>query len=370
MGTAAAWALKKRGLSALVLERFSHVHDMGSHGGETRIIRHAYAESPEYVPLVLRADHLWQELEAETGERVLVRCGGLELAAPGHGHARAARDSADEYGLPYEWLSPAEVNARWPQFSVPDGWDALFSADSGFLLTEPALRGMATLAQSGGAHILEQSPVTDWGATRDGVWVDAAGEHYSAEFLIITAGAWSLQVAAAFGLPLEIRRKALWWQAVDDIRRYTPDRMPVFITDSPVGEIYGFPVHGTSGLKIANHAGGEPVDVDTVDRTTRPGENRDCLELARFLLPGVRSEVVQSAICLYAVTPDHDFVVDRHPDHPHVVVGAGFSGHGFKFAPAIGELLVELVTGERVQTVDRLSLQRFQNLAQPATAVV
>ena len=158
MGTAAAWALGKRGLKTLVLEQFHHVHDQGSHGGETRVIRHAYAESPEYVPLVRRADQLWQELEAATGEQVLVRCGGLELAAPGFAHARAARASADAHGLSYEWLAPAEVMSRWPAFRVPDDWDALYSPDSGFLLTEPALRGMANAARELGATILERDP--------------------------------------------------------------------------------------------------------------------------------------------------------------------------------------------------------------------
>jgi glycine/D-amino acid oxidase-like deaminating enzyme len=117
MGTAAAWVLARRGIGVLVIEQFRHVHDQGAHGGETRIIRHAYAESPEYVPLVQRADALWTELEGLTGTSVLVRCGGLELAAPGHDHARSARLAADEHDLPYEWLSPAEASRRWPEFT-------------------------------------------------------------------------------------------------------------------------------------------------------------------------------------------------------------------------------------------------------------
>ena len=369
MGTAAAWALGKRGLSCLVFEQFQHVHAMGSHGGETRIIRHAYAESPEYVPLVQRADTLWQDLEVETGDNVLVRCGGLEVAAPGHGHARAARASADEHGLPYEWLTACEVVKRWPQFRIPEGWDALYSPQSGFLLTEPALRGMANLARAAGATILENSPVTAWGTSADGAWVEIASGRFAAEALIITAGAWTVEIAASLGLPIEIRRKTLWWQAVDDVERYQPDRMPVFITDSAAGEIYGFPIFGTPGLKIANHAGGEPVAINTVDRTVHTGENRDILELANLVLPGVRSDVVQSAVCLYAVTPDHDFIVDRHPESPRVVFGAGFSGHGFKFAPAIGEMLADLATDERRQPLPRLSLARFQNSGNPALTI-
>jgi monomeric sarcosine oxidase len=359
MGTAAAWALARRGVKPLVLEQFQHVHDLGSHGGETRIIRHAYAESPEYVPLVQRAARLWQELEDETGEQVLVRCGGLELAAPGYRHARAARASADEHGLSYEWLHPEDVTERWPAFRVPDDWDALFSPSSGYLLTEPALRGMATAARRLGATFLEHTPAISWDMTPDGAWVQTPSERFTTDALIITGGAWAARLLAGLGLPLEVRRKTLWWQRVANPEQFTPERFPVFISDSPAGEIYGFPLHGSTGLKIANHAGGEPVDPETVDRTTRPGENRDCLELAANVLPGVTSEVVQSAVCLYTVTPDTDFIVDRYPRADRVALGAGFSGHGFKFAPAIGELLADLVTDPAAQPLPRLSLSRF-----------
>src|SRR3954451_8857981 len=165
MGTAGARALKRRGQRTLVLEQFQHVHAFGSHGGETRIIRHAYAESPEYVPLVQRADRLWQELEAESGERILVRSGGLELAAPGYSHARDARAAADIHDLNYEWLAPAEANYRWPAFQVPEDWDVLFSRDSGFVLTEPALRSMGNLATELGSRIVEHAAVESWGTT-------------------------------------------------------------------------------------------------------------------------------------------------------------------------------------------------------------
>ena len=360
MGTAAAWALGKRGLKTLVLEQFDHVHDRGSHGGETRVIRHAYAESPEYVPLVHRADQLWQELEASTGEQVLVRCGGLELAAPGFAHARAARASADAHRLSYEWLTPHEAMSRWPAFRVPEDWDALYSSDSGFLLNEPALRGMANAARALGATILERTEAVAWGAEPENVWVDTPGGRYEASALIVTAGAWATRTLTDIAIPIHILRKTLWWQEVIDPRQFEPERFPVFITDSPAGEIYGFPVYGVPGLKIANHAGGEITDPVTVDRSTRPGENRDCLELAARVLPGVTSHLIKSAVCLYAMTPDTNFIVDRHPRLPRVVIGAGFSGHGFKFAPAIGELLAELITDPAAEPIPRLKISRFQ----------
>lgn len=359
MGTAAAWALVKMGLRPIVFEQFGHVHTMGSHSGETRIIRHAYAESPDYVPLVLRADQLWQELEAETNQQVLVRCGGLELAAPGYSHAARSRVAADEYGIPYEWLSPAECMARWPQFTVPEDWDVLYSSSSGYLLTEPAIHGMGTLARRGGATILEHAPVIDWGRDGEGVWLETAQGRYTAGAAIVTAGAWATKMLAALGLPIHILRKTLWWQRVARPEMYGPDRFPVFISDSTVGGIYGFPVHDGDGLKIANHEDGEPTTAESVDRTTRPGENDDVLELARLLIPGATADVVKSAVCLYAMTPDHDFILDRHPEMPNVAIGAGFSGHGFKFATAVGEVLAEMVTNPLQRPMPRLSLERF-----------
>ena len=359
MGTAAAWALGKRGLRTLVLEQFQHVHDQGSHGGETRVIRHAYAESPEYVPLVRRADQLWQDLEAKTGEQILIRSGGLELAAPGYSHARAARASADEHGLSYEWLTPQEASTRWPAFQVPEDWDALYSPDTGFLLTVPAMQAMGNSARALGATILENTAAVHWGSEPNSVWVETASERFEADALIVTAGVWSTRILGDLGLPIHIRRKTLWWQQVADPGSFAPDRFPVFIADSPAGEIYGFPVFGIPGLKIANHAGGEHVDLETVDRSTRPGENRDCLELAARVIPAVMPHVVKSTVCLYAMTPDTDFIIDRHPAFSRVAIGAGFSGHGFKFAPAIGELLADLVTDAGTKTIHRLQLSRF-----------
>jgi glycine/D-amino acid oxidase-like deaminating enzyme len=227
------------------------------------------------------------------------------------------------------------------------------------LLTEPALHGMAGEARKGGATILEETPVTRWGADAASVWVETATARFAAGALIVTAGAWSSRMLAELGLPLEVRRKTLWWQAVDVPELHTPDRFPVFISDSRHGEIYGFPIYGTPGLKIANHTGGEPTDPSTVDRTTHAGENADCLRLAAELLPNVTDRVVKSAVCLYAVTPDMDFIVDRHPVFERVAIGAGFSGHGFKFAPAIGELLADLATRPATAPIPRLSLSRF-----------
>lgn len=363
MGLAAAWELAKRGKRALVLEQFTLVHDRGAHSGQTRIFRHAYAEGPEYIPLVMRADTLWTELEAETKTTVLHRVGGLELAAPGYLHARRARASAAHYGIDFEWLTPADIRRAWPMIHIPDDWEAGFGPGAGFLDVEPALHAMMTLARRGGVELREHTPVTSWGASSQGAWVQAGGQRYEAESLIITAGAWTGRLLQQLDLPLTIQRKVLWWLAVENPALYAPTRFPVFITDSVHGEVYGFPIHQQPGLKIANHAGGDPTDPEQVERTVRDDEKQDVIGLASWFFTGVTPQVVRSAVCLYARTPDTHFMLDRHPEWPHVVIGAGFSGHGFKFTPAIGEHLVSLALDPAVAPQALFRRDRFANVS-------
>lgn len=362
MGSAAAWALGKRGVRALVLEQYRHVHTMGSHGGRTRIIRHAYAESPDYVPLVQRADALWQELEAEAGDRILYRTGGLDLAAPGFAHARDARSSAEQFGLPFDWLDGVEVRHRWPVWNVGDDWEACYSPQAGYLAVEPGLRALAAGARRLGATVSEEECVREWHLDGAGVRIGTDRTTYTADRLIITAGAWSGQVLAELGLPLTVLRKTLWWFDLDDPALFAPDRFPVFITESEAGEIYGFPADEHGRLKVAAHSGGEPTDPQTVDRQIHAGEHRDVLGTAQRVLKGVSNRLVESSVCLYTMTPDTDFIVDRLPESPHVVIGAGFSGHGFKFATAIGEELASLALDPTAAPLPRLALSRFSAL--------
>jgi len=359
MGTAAAWELGRRGEKALVLEQFPHVHALGSHGGQTRIIRHAYAEGPEYIPLVLRADDLWMELEEESQTTVYHRVGGLEIAAPGYQHAERARLAAAEHNVPFEWMDGAEARRRWPMFNLPDDWQVGYGARSGFLDVDAALHAMGDQARIHGVKIRDEEPVRSWRIDGSGVRVISDDAEYTADRLIVTAGAWASRLLGELGLPLEVRRKVLFWLAVRDEAPFDPRRMPVYITDSPLGEIYGFPVYGRAGLKIARHDGGAPADPDTLDRAVHPGEEAVVLALARKLFPGVTGDVASSAVCMYTVTPDHNFIVDRHPEHPQVVIGAGFSGHGFKFASAIGEYLVDLAHDPMVTPMPILAIDRF-----------
>jgi monomeric sarcosine oxidase len=359
MGIACAWELARRGKRALVLEQFGLVHDRGAHSGQTRIFRHAYAEGAEYIPLVLRADSLWEELENQTKTQVLHRVGGLEMASPGHLHARRARESAAQYHIDFEWLTPAEVRQAWPMIHIPDDWEAGFGARAGFLDVERALNAMIQCARNGGVEFMPHTPVTSWGASKAGVWVTAAEARYDGDALIVTAGAWAGRALNELSLSLAIQRKVQWWFDVKDAGLYAPDRFPIFITDSDSGEIYGFPVYLSPGLKIGNHSGGDPTDPDHVNRIVQDDENQDVANFASWFLDGVTPNVLSHAVCLYARTPDGNFILDRHTEWPHVILGAGFSGHGFKFAPAVGEHLVSLALDRGQQPREIFRLNRF-----------
>jgi monomeric sarcosine oxidase len=364
MGTAAAWQLGLRGERALVLEQFNHVHSLGAHSGQTRVFRHAYAEDPDYVPFVLRADKLWMDLEAETGQTVLHRVGALELANESGGeHAARARESAVKYSLDFEWLEADEIRRRWPQFKIGDGWQGGFGASAGFLDVEPALHAMGSSARGNGVEIREYETVTDWDATENGVWVETANGRFTGDRLIITAGPWAWKVLAKVGISFYVLRKTLWWMDVSQPEQFTPDRLPVFMADKPGMGLYGFPIFGQPGLKYANHQGGNVVDPNTIDRTTSVAEAQEMIEGGRWLFGDViTGNVIKSTVCMYAMTPDGHFIIDRLPGHRNVAIGAGFSGHGFKFTTAVGEHLVNLVYNDSERPYDILALNRFATM--------
>lgn len=359
MGTAAAWALSTRGVSVLVLEQFGHIHTLGSHGGGTRIFRHAYAEGPEYVPLMFHADDLWCSLENELGTHIVHRVGILEMDAPGYDHAKRARASAEKNGVEFEWLDAAEIRRRWPAFTPPDDWEGGYSPIAGFLDIEAALSGLAAVAKRGDVTFSTDEPVVAWSASAGGVHVETAQGVYLANKLIVTAGAWASTMLAELDLPLEVVRKQNFWIDVDRPTLFQPEVFPVFATASDVGEIYGFPIFRRPGIKMAEHRGGETTTPQTVDRIARDDEAQSCVDLAALAMQGVSRRVLGGVICMYTRTPDDHFIVDRHPSAPNVVLAAGFSGHGFKFTPAIGEQLANLSLDDDAEPFALFGIDRF-----------
>ncbi|HVL23089.1 MAG TPA: N-methyl-L-tryptophan oxidase [Thermomicrobiales bacterium] len=360
MGTAAGWALARQGRRVTVLEQHQHIHTLGSHSGHTRIFRHAYAEGPRYVPWTVEADGAWAALQERTSLHLMKRTGCLDLAAPGFGHARAARASAEAYDIAHETLTGAEVVARYPAWNLPADWEACLDPTAGFLIVEPAMRALATELRAHGGEIREHEHVLSWNATADGVNVATETGTYEAEQLIVTAGAWAGKLLSDLSLPLEVRRKPVFWFDVERREPFLPERFPVFIAENAQGEFYGLPIHGEDSIKIGVHSGGEAVDPDTMDRAV---SDADLLpELMAFIaecLPGVRPRLTASSVCMYTMTPDEDFLIDRHPEHERVVFAAGFSGHGFKFAPVVGEYLAALATDAAAPVRPEFALARF-----------
>lgn len=362
MGTATGWALARQGHRAIVIEQFQHVHDKGSHGGTTRIFRHAYAEGPRYVPWTLEADRLWTEVQERSGVRFMHRVGCLDISGPGFSRAREARASADAYGIRHEWLTANDVNRRWPAWQLPDDREVCFGPDAGFLDVELSLGALGREMIAAGGELRANEAVRSWTANDRGVSVETNQGTYAADRLVVTAGAWSGKVLRQLGVPLEVRRKPVVWFEIDREHAdlVSPERFPVFISDDETGEFYGIPQYGEPGIKVGMHSGGEVVDPDTIDRTATDADVAP--DLRPFVARSIRGATGRTrgaTVCVYTMTPDHDFVIDRHPDHPNVVLATGFSGHGFKFAPVVGEYLATLSTDPGAKVRSDFALARF-----------
>ncbi len=359
MGSGAALALARRGQRVLVLEQFTTPSTMASHSGRTRIIRQAYFESPDYVPMVRAADRMWVAIGEEVGRTLLHRCGGLDISAPGQTQAESAGRSAAQWDVPYESLDGAEVNRRWPQFHLPDDWTACYSPVTGFLDVDPGLMAMRSLAERAGAVWHEHEPALSWEATASGVGVTTANGSYSADRLVVSAGAWAATALAGLGLPLTVRRKLLWWYEMDDRAAYTAERFPVLIAGMPGCQLYVIPISGDDpGLKAGDHAGGDVTVADELRREIDDDEAESVTAAMRTLVHGVGA-ISHRQVCMYTMTPDEDFIVDRHPQHANVTFAAGFSGHGFKFAPAMGEHLADLSSDPTAQPLPHIALARL-----------
>jgi sarcosine oxidase len=306
-----------------------------------------------------RADELWCDLGDQLGLDIVHRAGILEMDSPGTHHSHNARDAARKHGIPYEWLTAGEIRRRWPAFHPPNGWEGGYSDRAGFLDVEPALKGMAALASRGPVKIVEHARVTDWSVEPGAFKVVAGGTVHLAERLIVTSGSWSSQMLKSLGLPLTVVRKVLFWLDVESPAQFRPGVFPVFAADTGTSEVYGFPVHGLPGMKVADHLGGQVTTPDTADRSADPSEARSILDCTRYLLPGVSSRVLSSVVCLYTRTPDEHFIIDRHPQHPEVTIAAGFSGHGFKFATVVGEHLADLALDAGAQPYGLFRIDRF-----------
>ncbi|MCA9092738.1 MAG: N-methyl-L-tryptophan oxidase [Planctomycetaceae bacterium] len=345
IGSAALWHLAKRGVNVLGIDRFKCPHDKGSTHGQTRLIRMAYYEHPDYVPLLKRGYELWRRLESETGTKLFHQCGILQVS-PGEGRVYpGVLESARVHNLKVEALAADEVQTRFPGFRVREPLKAVFEPGAGYLKVDECVSAFIETAQQAGAKIQSGESVISWRPSSKGVEVTTDRGSYSAGHLIISAGSWANDFLADLGIRFEVVRKSLYWYEPKSGIYREGDGGVGFIFETALGNYYGFPQIDENGVKLAEHTGGWPVvDALTINRDEDPQETDRIRSFLRQFLPEVTSTRKKFATCLYTLSPDRRFVVDRHPEFPQVSFVAGLSGHGYKFAAILGEVLADWAT--------------------------
>jgi sarcosine oxidase len=361
MGGAALYHLARRGRRVLGLERFTPGHAHGSSHGLTRVIRLGYFEHPSYVPLLRRAYALWRDLEAASGQRLLHVTGIAEIGPPDSELVRGTLAAARLHDLPHEVLGAPDLTRRIPAFRLPADYVGVLQPDGGFLAAEAANAAHLALAQAAGATVRPSTPVLAVEPRAGGVRVFTADGPIEAASAIVAAGPWVKKLLPDLPAPLRVTRQVMAWLAPRDPDAFASERFPVFLLESPHGIHYGFPILDDAGLKLAKHFHhDETVDPDAYDRAVSPADEAAIRAPLREFLPAADGPLRSAATCLYTMAPDGDFVVDRLPGAPQIVIASPCSGHGFKFAGVIGEIVADLATtGATAHDISRFRLARF-----------
>jgi sarcosine oxidase len=364
MGSAALYQLARHGVRALGVDQFAPPHTQGSTHGRTRIIREAYFEHPLYVPLVRRAYELWGELERESGRTLFHRTGGLMIGPADGAIVAGARHSAVEHDVPHEMLTADEVRRRWPAYHPPDDHAALFELRAGLLLPEACVETYLELARRNGATTRMGERVQTWRRDGEGVAVTTVSATYRADRVVLTAGAWLRELVPDVPLPLTIERQMFHWfepTARRDLHHAT--RCPLALWEFERDRMVAtFPDLG-DGVKAGVHHEGDTTDPATVRRSTTPEEDADVRAILARLMPDASGRQLEARVCLYTNTPDHDFLIDAHPTHAAALLVSPCSGHGFKFASAIGEIVADTVAhGRSAFDLAPFRLARFNTI--------
>ena len=337
------------------------LHSKGSSHGVNRIIRLAYYEHPSYVPLLRRAYELWAEIERTAGEKLLYKTGSIDTSPAGHEVFEDSLESCKIHDMPHEVLAYSEINQRFPGYELPAGYMGLLQADGGFVLSERSIVAYANAAIENGAEIHARESAVRWEPEGDRVRVFTDRAEYTAERLVITAGAWSAGMVPALKSRAVPERQVLAWLQPIEQSLFLPEVFPVFNAYFDEGRYYGFPVFGIPGFKIGRyHHLEEVTDPDRVDREVT-SEDEEILRIAASkYFPKANGNLMTLKTCLFTNTPDEHFIIDVLPDHPQVSIAAGFSGHGFKFASVVGEILADLTIGGATRhDIELLKFNRF-----------
>jgi sarcosine oxidase len=368
VGSATLEQLARRGFKVLGVDRFPPGHDRGSSHGRTRLIRQAYFEHPDYVPLLRRTYELWTDLSKRCGKTLYHQVGVLQAGRADGTVVPGVLASARQHGLDVEQLTEQQAADRFPGLRVPPPLVAVFEKRAGYLDVEDCVREAARLAVEQGAQLQIGESVRGWKVDGAGVAVETDRAIYRANRLVISAGAWATTLLADLGIRFRVVRKSLYWYAAPE-QLYSPSHgFPGFLYETDRGSFYGFPRIDDEGLKAAEHSGGLPVfDPLHVDRNPDPGETLRVEQFLSEYLPAVTREPRRFGTCLYTLSPDGHFVVDRHPEYPQVAFAAGLSGHGFKFCTVLGEVLADLAQRGRTDLpIEFLSCRRPALTGTPA----
>ncbi|MBV8298932.1 MAG: N-methyl-L-tryptophan oxidase [Candidatus Eremiobacteraeota bacterium] len=347
MGSAVAAHTAARGMRVLGIERFGPAHARGSSHGETRIIRQAYFESPDYVPLLRRAYELWDALAARTGTPLRAQTGGLFVGRPETPVVAGTIASAERWQLAHQIYDARELKRQWPAFTPRDDEIGVYEAVAGAVFPEAGVRAHLLEAAERGAELRFGVEAADWEAGGEDVRVFLAdGTRIDAARLAICAGPWFAKLAPEIGIPLQVERNVQFYFAPRDRDAVSPDRLPIWCCErSGQRMFYGFPDFG-AGAKVAHHGSGVFTDPDALDRTAHEGEIAQVRTALESFVPAAAGSFLRAAPCMYTLTPDEHFVIGAHPRHANVVVAGGFSGHGYKFAPVVGEIVAALLADD------------------------
>jgi sarcosine oxidase len=343
MGSMTLWRLARRGIAAIGIEQFEPGHDRGSGHGESRIIRTAYYEGPDYVPLVRSAYGLWRELEAETGTHLLTMTGAIMIGHPRDELLAGVLRSIREHGLEHDLLDRAETHRLYPQHRLLPSEMAVVEREAGFLFPELAIRTATSRATALGAGLLTGTRVTSMVLDRGMVTVVAGGEAYRARRAVVSVGPWLGKLLPELRLPIRVERQLQAWFPAKRLEDFLPARFPVFMHERAGTYLYGLPSLDGRTVKVAVHHQGRDADPDALLREAEEAELSPLSAMVEDRLRGLVPRPSRLSVCMYDNTPDIHFIVGRHPSAENVIVLGGFSGHGFKFAPVIGDAATDLV---------------------------